>query len=162
MGTLITDIKQPILLICENGREEEIITRLARVGYDNILGYLEGGYKAWNKESDTINSISAEVFADINSTVKLNVLDVRKESEHLSEHVVDSGNLPLGDLNSNMNGLDRNTTYHVHCAGGYRSVIFISILKSRGFENLINIEGGFDDITKTSVKKTEYVCPSTL
>ena len=162
VGTMITDIKQPILLVCDKGREEEIITRLARVGYDNILGYLEGGYSAWNQEVDTITSISAEEFEDISSTIKLNVVDARKKSEFLSEHLIDSENVPLGDLNDLMGGVDKNKSYHVHCAGGYRSVIFISILKARGFENFIDIAGGFKAISETNVPKTEYVCPSTL
>ena len=162
VGTMITDIKQPILLVCDKGREEEVITRLARVGYDNILGYLEGGFQGWNKEVDSIHSISAQEFENAYSNSKINVLDVRKKSEFLSEHVIDTYNLPLDNLNSNMNELNKETTYHVHCAGGYRSVIFISILKSRGFDKLVDIAGGFNAINETSVAKTEYVCPSTL
>lgn len=147
VGTLITDLKQPILLIAPEGREEEAVTRLSRVGYDNCLGYLNGGIEAWLKagnEIDTMESISAEEFAARQQDTA--VLDVRRKSEFDAEHVVGAQNLPLDFINRNMNEIDRERPYLVHCAGGYRSVIAISILKARGFDNLINVEGGFKAI----------------
>lgn len=160
VGTLITDLKQPILLVTEAGREEEAVTRLARVGYDNTLGYLNGGFEAWKKagnETDEIESINAAQFADRYATGKEKVLDVRRQSEFDTEHVVGAQNFPLDFINRNMDKLDRNAAYLVHCAGGYRSVIAISILKARGFGRLINVESGFKAIKESGrVPVTEY------
>ena len=147
LGTLITDLKQPILLVVPEGREEEAVTRMSRVGYDNCLGYLNGGVEAWLKagnEIDTMESISAEEFAARQQDTA--VLDVRRKSEFDAEHVVGAQNLPLDFVNRNMNEIDRERPYLVHCASGYRSVIAISILKARGFELLANVEGGFKAI----------------
>lgn len=165
VGALIPDLQQPIVFISDEGREEEVVTRLSRVGYDNTLGFLEGGLEAWKnagKETDSINSISATEFEEKFKSGDANVLDVRKKSEYLSEHIEDATNLPLDYLNENMDELDKDESYDIHCAGGYRSMIASSILKSRGYENVTNIEGGFNAIAQTSVPKTEYVCPSTL
>jgi rhodanese-related sulfurtransferase len=166
VGTLITDIQQPILLVADPGREEEVITRLARVGYDHTIGYLKGGYAAWEqagKEADSILSITAEELAALRKKEKVNVLDVRKNSEYQSEHIQDAENLPLDLINDSLAQIDRSKTYYVHCAGGYRSMIFSSILRSRGYSNLIDVKGGFKAIKEQgSFPLTEYVCPSTL
>ncbi|HVZ96051.1 MAG TPA: MBL fold metallo-hydrolase [Chitinophagaceae bacterium] len=166
VGTLIPDIKQPVLLIAETGREEEVITRLARVGYDNTIGYLEGGFGAWKKagkDIDNIPSITAAELADKMSKKKINVLDVRKKSEYDSEHVVDAINAPLDFINDSMTLIDKNQTCFVYCAGGYRSMIFTSILRARGYNNLIQVEGGFKAIKETGkFRVTDYTCPTTL
>lgn len=167
VGALIPDIKQKILLVTEKGREEESVIRLARVGYDFAIGFLDGGFEAWKKEGkeiDTINSIPSTEFVEIyKSNPEINIVDVRKTGEFQSEHIVNALNLPLDFINQEMPKIDKNKTYYVHCAGGYRSMIYISILKSRGYENLINIESGYKTIVQDgSVKKTDYVCPSEL
>ena len=166
-GTLIPDIKQTILLIVDEDREEEIVTRLARVGYDNTIGYLKGGFEAWKKagkETDAIESISVDELAKrMEENPDLNILDVRKKSEHFSEHVLDSENIALDYINEHIAEVNKDKTYYVHCAGGYRSMIFNSILKARGYDNLIDVQGGFDAI-KSSVKfkVSDYVCPTTM
>ncbi|MFN8294845.1 MAG: MBL fold metallo-hydrolase [Chitinophagales bacterium] len=167
VGTLITDIKQPILLITSPGREQEVVTRLARVGYDNAIGFLEGGFDAWKnagKETDSITSVSAAAFAAAEvSNPDINILDVRKKSEYDSEHIVNAINTPLDFINESMQQIDKNKTYYVHCAGGYRSMIFTSILRARGYDNLIDVDGGFAAIKESGkFKITDYVCPSTL
>ena len=166
VGAMIPDIKQEILLVTDEGREEEVITRLARVGYDYTIGYLKGGLNAWKnagKETDQITSIDANELADIMSKEKANVLDVRKQSEYLSEHVANAENTPLDFINDSMAQLDKDKTYYVHCAGGYRSMIFTSILRARGYDKLIDVKGGFKEIKESGkFRITEYVCPSTL
>ncbi|MDJ1496655.1 MBL fold metallo-hydrolase [Cytophagaceae bacterium DM2B3-1] len=167
VGTLITDLKQPILLVTESGKEQETITRLARVGYDNCIGYLEGGFETWKvaqMETDQIESISAEQFSELLiEKSKLAVLDVRRKSEYDSEHIVGAENLPLDFLNQYMSQIKPKQTYYVHCAGGYRSMTAISILKARGFQNLVDVKGGFSAIKSVNkVPLTEYVCPTTL
>ncbi|MCA0133838.1 MBL fold metallo-hydrolase [Winogradskyella alexanderae] len=165
VGALITDIKQPILLVVPEGKSEEAVTRLSRVGYDNTLGYLEGGIEAWKKagkEIETLESISAGEFAQRSKSAQLNVLDVRKDGEFKSTHLEDAQHFALDFINEQMNEVDRNKMYYVYCAGGYRSVIAASILKARGFVNLIDIAGGFGAIKKTDVPITNFVCPSTL
>lgn len=165
VGALITDIKQEILLITEPGREEEVVTRLARVGYDNTLGYLNGGFEAWKsngKETDSIDSISATEFAEINNP-DIAILDVRKPSEFEAEHIDGAENVPLDYINETFGELNKNQKYYIHCAGGYRSMIFASILKARGFENVVDIQGGFKAIQETNAfNLTNFVCPSTL
>lgn len=166
-GTLIPDIKQTILLIADEGREEEIVTRLARVGYDNTIGYLKGGFEAWKnagKETDTIESISVDELAKrMEENPDLNILDVRKKSEHFSEHVIGSENIALDYINEHIAEVDKDKTYYVHCAGGYRSMIFISILKARGYDNLIDVQGGFTAIKESGkFKVSDYVCPTTM
>lgn len=167
VGALITDLKQPILLIIPKGKEKETVTRLSRVGYDNTLGYLKGGIKAWEhagKDLETIESISAEKFAKRYKNQNINTLDVRKESEFKSEHLEGDAvqHFALDYINDNMNAIDKDKTYYVHCAGGYRSVIAASILKARGFNNLVDIAGGFDAMKKTELPISNFVCPTTL
>ncbi len=167
VGTMITDIKQPLLLIIDEGREEEVVTRLARVGYDYAIGYLKGGIEAWmeaGKETDSIKSIKIDAFVSTYQSDKnINILDVRKASEFYAEHIVDAENAPLDYINESMLKIDKNKTYYVHCAGGYRSMIFASVLKARGYDNLINVEGGFTSIKNSGAfAVTEYVCPSTM
>lgn len=167
VGTLIIDLQQPIALVVDEGREEEVVTRLSRVGYDNTLGFLKGGIKAWKeagKEVDSIQSISPEEFE---SKLKENilVLDSRKTSEYDSEHIEDNKvtNFPLDYINLHMHKIDKNAEYYIHCAGGYRSMIMSSILKARGFENIIDVAEGFNGIKeKTNLKVSAYVCPSTM
>jgi len=163
VGALITDIKQPILLVVPKGKEEEAVTRLSRVGYDNTLGYLEGGIEAWkgaSKEIDTLESISAEEFAQRSKASNLNVLDVRKDGEWRSMHLENGQHFALDYINDKMDEVSKNKTYYIHCAGGYRSVIAASILKARGFHNLVDIAGGFGAIKKTDLATTNFVCPS--
>ncbi|TRX55938.1 MBL fold metallo-hydrolase [Fulvivirga sp. M361] len=164
IGALITDLQQPIIFLCQEGREEEVVTRLSRVGYDNTLGYLKGGIQVWKeagKELETITSIDASEFAK-RYTKDLAIADVRKPSEYEAEHVDGAENVPLDFINDNMEQLDREKEYYIHCAGGYRSMIFASILKARGFNKLIDVAGGFKAISETSVPKSDYVCPSSL
>lgn len=167
IGTLLTDIEQPILFIAEQKNIDEVITRLSRVGYDNIVGYLDGGIEAWKaagKEIDTIESISADEFAKQYkiSEGKLLVKDVRKESEYRAEHVEEAECVTLAYLSNNMTAFSKNETNYIHCAGGYRSMIAASILKSRGFDNIIDIAGGFSAIAKTEVPRSNFVCQSKL
>lgn len=167
VGALITDLKQPILLITPEGREEETVTRLSRVGYDNTLGYLEGGIEAWKaagKDIESITSIDADTFSNHFENTDIKVLDVRKDGEYKSEHLEGDKvqHFALNFINNNMSTIDKENTYYVHCAGGYRSVIAASILKARGFNNLIDVAGGFSAIKKTDLRTTDFVCPSTL
>lgn len=166
VGTLVPSVKQELLIVADSGREEEVITRLARVGYDNALGYLKGGFNEWKaagKETDEIISVDVEEFAKKMETEKINILDVRKASEYYSEHIVDAINGPLDSVNDSMTLIDKQKTYYVHCAGGYRSMVFISILRARGYRNLIDVKGGFTEIKKNNkFKITEYVCPTTM
>lgn len=167
VGTLIPDIKQEIVLVAPEGREEEAVTRLARVGYDFTIGYLKGGMDAWvaaGKEVDSIVSVSPDQLADILKKDKTaQVLDVRKASEHVSEHLVDAINAPLDFINESMLLVDKSKTYYVHCVSGYRSMMFVSILKARGFENLMDVRGGFKALKDSgNFIITEYVCPSTM
>jgi rhodanese-related sulfurtransferase len=163
---MIPDIKQEILLVCDNGRESEVITRLARVGYDYTIGYLKGGFESWEKagkEIDRIESIDAAELSKRVRAGKIEIVDVRKNSEYLSEHIVDADNAPLDFINDSMAQLDKNKTYYVHCAGGYRSMIFNSILRARGYDKLIDVKGGFKAIKESGMfSLTDYVCPTTL
>lgn len=165
VGALITDLKQPILLVVPEGKSKEAITRLSRVGYDNTLGYLEGGIDAWiasGKETDALESISAETFAERVKNGDINILDVRKDGEYSSMHLENAQHFALDYINTKMNEVSKDKTYHIHCAGGYRSVIAASILKARGFHNLVDIAGGFGAIKKTDLPMTDFVCPTTL
>jgi len=164
VGALITDLKQPIILVVPEGKAKEAVTRLSRVGYDNTLGYLSGGIQAWKasgKDTESINSISAEEFSE-KGIENLNVLDLRKDGEYKSTHLENAQHFALDFINDKMNVINKNKKYHLYCAAGYRSVIASSILKARGFNDLTNIEGGFEAIKKTSLPVSEYVCPSTL
>ncbi len=167
VGALITDITQPILLVVPEGKSEEAVTRLARVGYDNTLGYLEGGINAWieaGRSTDQIESISALDFESKSKSNSLNILDVRKDGEYASLHLKMEGvqHFALDYINSQMDQVNSNKLYHIHCAGGYRSVIAASILKARGFINIIDIAGGFGALKKTNLPLSDYVCPTTL
>ena len=165
VGALIADVQQKILLVVDEDRVEEAVTRLSRVGFDKTLGYLKGGFDAWKsagKEYDMVDSVSATYFKEAMTEESSPVVDVRKESEFLSERVVDAVNAPLDYLNDHLNTLPDEENFFVHCAGGYRSMIAASILKSRGVHNLINVEGGFKQIKEVGVEVTDYVCPSTL
>ncbi len=167
VGALITDLKQPILLVTPEGREEETVTRLSRVGYDNTLGYLDGGLDAWRnagKDIETITSITVDDFSNRFKNENIKVLDVRKDGEYKSEHLEGDNvqHFALDYINDNMNTINKDNTYYVHCAGGYRSVIAASILKARGFDKLVDIAGGFGAIKNTDLPTTDFVCPSTL
>jgi len=164
VGTIITNINQPIILVTPEGREEETVLRLARVGYDNTLGYLKGGFEAWKASGmpvETINSIPATELAEKMKQGDIDVLDVRKEGEYQSEHIENVQHLALDYLQENLDQVASDKTYHVHCAGGYRSMIASSILKSKGI-NVIDVAGGFKAIKDTDIKVTDYVCPTTL
>ena len=167
VGALITDLKQPILLVLPEGKAQETVTRLSRVGYDNTLGYLEGGIESWKaagKDIETIKSISVDEFSKHFNAEDIKVLDVRKDGEYNSEHLKGDNvkHFALDYINDNMSRIDKNQTYYLHCAGGYRSVIAASILKARGFDNLIDIAGGFGAIKNSDLPTTDFVCPSTL
>ena len=165
VGALITDIQLPIILVVPEGKEAEAVTRLSRVGYDNTLGYLEGGIEAWKnagKSIETLTSIPAIELEERMQKDTLNILDVRKDGEYASMHLENSQHLPLDFINERMNEISKDKTYHIHCAGGYRSVIFASILKARGFTDIVDIAGGFAAIKKTNLPTTDFICPSTL
>ncbi len=165
VGALIKDLNQSILLVTPKGRLEETITRLSRVGFDNVIGYLDGGFDSWkssNKEIDSIESVHSEKLAELLNKSELNVIDVRKESEFFSEHLINAKNSPLDDINNFLDSFDKENPNFIHCAGGYRSIIAISILKSRGIHNVIDILGGFGAIKKTNAPKSEFICPTTL
>ncbi len=160
VGALIPDLNQPILFVAEPGREEEVVTRLARVGYDNAIGYLEGGFDAWKKageETDRIEEIEADDFARLYQERDLKLLDLRRVSEYETQHVKGAIHFPLDFISRNMNEIDREHTYYLHCGGGYRSMIGASILRSRGFEHLVNIRGGFKALKETSLEMSDYV-----
>jgi rhodanese-related sulfurtransferase len=165
VGELIPDIKQEILLVADTGKEEETITRLARVGYDFTIGFLDGGFEKWKsaqKDIETVDRISAEEFAVRFKTENPFVIDVRKKSEFDSEHIEGAINVPLNVINNHLSEIPKDKPFILHCAGGYRSMIAASILKQRGWENFVDVEGGFAAISKTEVPRTEYVCPTTL
>ncbi len=165
VGALIADTEQPILLVAPKGREEETITRLSRVGFDKTIGYLDGGIDTWiasGKEVESITSISAEQFKKDLESKEIPVFDVRKEGEYASSHIAQAHLTPLDFLNDHLAEFPSDKDFYVHCAGGYRSVIAASILKSRGIHNLIDVAGGFADIKKAGIPVTTEVCPSTL
>ncbi|MCL6266955.1 MBL fold metallo-hydrolase [Flagellimonas myxillae] len=164
VGALIADVKQPILLIAPEGKEEETITRLSRVGFDGTLGYLKGGVEAWKnagKELDVVESIDASTFKE-RLEQKIPVFDVRKEPEFLAEHIENAALTPLDFLNDHLAEFPSEETFYVHCAGGYRSMIAASILKSRGIHNMVDVAGGFKAIKEAGIPVTDYVCPTTL
>lgn len=163
VGALIEDLNQKLILIVPEGREEEAVKRLARVGYDNTIGYLKGGvatYKNAGNNLETITSVSSETLAKEYDGAA--IIDVRKPGEFEAEHVENATTLPLDYLNDNLTVLNKNKSYHIHCAGGYRSVIAISLLKKNGYTNLIDVAGGFAALSETAIPKTTYVCPTTL
>ena len=165
VGSLITNINQKIIFIAEGGREHEVVTRFSRVGYDNTLGFLRGGIHAWlaaGFKVDKIGSISATQFANKLKEGNIVALDVRRESEYLSEHVVGVENFPLDFIHSNFAEIKPDKEYVLHCASGFRSLIAASIFQANGVRNVTDVRGGFKDIKDTGVKLTDYVCPTTL
>lgn len=163
VGDLIKDVQQPILLIGDEDRIEEAITRLSRVGFDNTLGYLEGGFESWKKagkETDSVKTVPATEFKKV--ATEAPVFDVRKPGEFQAEHVANAKHTSLSEINEHLAEYPENDTFYVHCAGGYRSMIAASILKSRGIHNLIDVQGGFKAIKEAGIETTDYVCPSTL
>jgi len=166
VGALIKDINQKIIFIAEGGREHEVVTRFSRVGYDNTLGYLRGGMHSWKAAGhkfDQIGSISAIQFANMLKDKAMEApLDVRKESEYLSEHVVGVENFPLDSIHSNFSEIKSDKEYFLHCASGYRSLIAASIFQANGVKKVTDVRGGFKDIKDSGAKLTDYVCPTTL
>ncbi|MGB1040398.1 MAG: MBL fold metallo-hydrolase [Flavobacteriales bacterium] len=166
VGALIIDINQKIIIIADEGREQEVVMRLARVGYDNSIGYLEGGFKSWldaGYEVDTIDSISAEEFKEKYENNELEApLDVRKDNEYESEHVEGISHFPLSKINEDFSQIDSKKSYYLHCAGGYRSLIATSIFKRNGVEHVTDVRGGYGAIKKTGINCTNFVCPTTL
>jgi rhodanese-related sulfurtransferase len=163
VGSMLRDVNQKLLLVIPEGKEEETIMRLSRVGFDHVLGYLKDGIEAWKEagfETDSIHTISPSAFAN-KLNAKSVVVDARKPSEYEAEHVENAINIPLDTINENFQSIPKGDDFFLHCAGGYRSVIMASILKSRGIHNLINIEKGMSGIKQTSVSCTKFVCPST-
>ena len=167
VGALINNIKQSILLVVPEGKSKEAITRLARVGYDHTIGYLQGGMQAWvaaGKAIDQLTSISSIEFENHTKKEVLSILDVRKKAEYDTMHLKLDGlqHLSLGQINLKLDKIDTQKTYYIHCAGGYRSVIAASILKANGFHNVIDIAGGFSAIKKTDLNLTKSTCSSML
>lgn len=163
VGAMIVDVQQPILLVTYEGSEEEAVTRLSRVGFDNVIGYLKGSFESWKKEGnevDTVNRITAREFTSKFKVGESTVFDVRKESEYMAEHVEESFNKPLDFINEWVSNVDAEEPFFVHCAGGYRSMIASSILQSRGIRNFYEVEGGFKAIAEAGAPKTDFVCPS--
>ncbi len=164
VGALIKDIHQPILLITPEGKEEETVTRLSRVGFDNVLGYLKGGFTTWKEAGKQVDQITSVDAATLSKAISNNaiVFDVRKPGEYTSEHIVNVANTPLDYLNEHLSEFPTKEKFYIHCAGGYRSVIAASILKARGFHNVIDVAGGYKAIKETEIERTAYVCPSTI
>ena len=163
VGALIGDVNQPLMIITPEGREEETITRLSRVGFDQTLGYLKGGIEAWKssgKEYDMISGVNAKDLEKLVKQEKVPVFDVRKENEYLSGHISSAENTPLDFLNDYLDRFPKNNPFFIHCAGGYRSVIAASILKKRGIHNLIDVQGGFKKIKETEIELSDYIFPS--
>ena len=165
VGSVIGDVKTPILLVAPSGREAEVVTRLSRVGFDHVLGHLKNGIASWieeDRELDSVNRISPETFASELNVGESVVVDVRKESEYRAEHVDEAFNKPLDFINDWFAGVGNDGEFYLHCAGGYRSMIAASILQSRGIHNFKEVDGGFSAIAKTTVPKTDFVCQSKL
>ncbi|WBV52590.1 MBL fold metallo-hydrolase [Chryseobacterium gambrini] len=165
VGALIVDVKQPILLITNENEEEETVTRLSRVGFDNVLGFLKGSFEAWKdseKEIDSVNRISAQQFEQEIKEKEAKIIDVRKESEYHAEHVDEAFNKPLAYINDWTSSIDPAEHFYLHCAGGYRSMMAASILQARGYRNFSEIEGGFSAISQTEVPVSNFVCQSKI
>jgi glyoxylase-like metal-dependent hydrolase (beta-lactamase superfamily II)/rhodanese-related sulfurtransferase len=165
VGALIPGVAQPLLLVTDEKREEEVVTRLARVGFDNTIGFLKGGFKSWvqaNKDINTIESIDANEFSDRFKNTKPLVIDVRKPGEYQAEHIENAINVPLDYLNMHLAEIPKEGEVYLHCAGGYRSMIAASILKARGWDNIIDVSGGFKAISATSVPRTAYQCSKSI
>ncbi|MCT3728807.1 MBL fold metallo-hydrolase, partial [Elizabethkingia anophelis] len=164
VGAMIVDVKQPLLLVTDEGSEEEVITRLSRVGFDNVVGYLKGGLSAWQsagKETDSVERITPEEFAQ-RYTEDAKIIDVRKEGEYAAEHIAEAYSRPLAYINTWIKDIDPKEHFFLHCAGGYRSMIAASILQARGYRNFTEVEGGFGKIKLTEVPTTDFVCQSKL
>lgn len=164
VGALITDLQQPILFVADPGREDEVVVRLARVGYDNPIGYLDGGFAAWKaagEEVDTMEEATPEAFAGMFDGAKPLTLDVRKSSEYNAEHIQGAVNFPLDFINRHMNELEANKKYYLYCGSGYRSVIAGTIMKARGIRDVVNIPGGFKALSQTGLKRSEFVPQAT-
>ena len=163
VGALIVDVKQPILLVTEVGKEEEGVTRLSRVGFDNVIGHLQGGFETWlhaGKEADVVDRITAEQFAKEVKIGEDKIIDIRKDTEYAAEHVDEAYNKPLAFINNWVKDINPEEHFYIHCAGGYRSMIAASILQARGYRNFTEIAGGFKDISATPVPRTDFVCQS--
>ena len=164
-GAMVGNVAQPILLVTPEGREEETVTRLARVGFDNTLGFLKGGIEAWknaDKQVDFVEGIDADGLKELIEKSEIEIFDVRKPGEYLSENITDAHSTSLDFINDHISEFPSNNPFYIHCAGGYRSMIAASILKSRGIHNLIDVKGGFGKIKESGIKVSDYVCPSTL
>ncbi|MEQ8425504.1 MAG: rhodanese-like domain-containing protein, partial [Cyclobacteriaceae bacterium] len=164
VGALIRGVEHPLLIVAPEGREEEVVTRLARVGFDNSLGFLKGGISAWTdagKDLDMVESISAEEYVTRVAKEKLKVIDVRKPSEYSAEHVGDAVNLPLDFINEHLSEFPKDEKFYMHCASGYRSMVAASILKARGWDNFIEVAGGVKALAEAGVQLTDFVCPTT-
>jgi glyoxylase-like metal-dependent hydrolase (beta-lactamase superfamily II)/rhodanese-related sulfurtransferase len=165
VGAMIVDVMQPILLVTDPGKETEAVTRLSRVGFDHVLGHLDGGFETWKKsgkELDTINRITADQFASQVKIAENIIIDVRKESEYAATHIQEAYSKPLAYINNWVKDIDPRKHFYLHCAGGYRSMIAASILQARGYRNFTEIEGGFNAIANTNIPKTDFVCPSKI
>jgi rhodanese-related sulfurtransferase len=165
VGALVGDVKQPLILVTEIGWEEESVTRLSRVGFDNVIGHLDGGFDVWKKagkEIDSINRITAEEFSKEVKIGESKVIDIRKDSEYSAEHVEEAFSKPLASINNWIKDIDPKEPFFLHCAGGYRSMIAASILQARGFRNFKEIEGGFNAIATTELPKTDFVCQTKI
>ena len=165
VGAVLSDVNQALLLVVDEDRVDEAITRLSRVGFDNVKGYLKGGFSSWEdsgKEIGVVETISADDFQKTYDSKKINVFDVRKLTEYQSEHIINAKNIPLNDINDFISDFDVSGENFIHCAGGYRSMIANSILKSHGIHNLVDILGGYSQIKKTDISRSDYICPSTL
>jgi glyoxylase-like metal-dependent hydrolase (beta-lactamase superfamily II)/rhodanese-related sulfurtransferase len=162
VGALIPDIKQEILIVADPGMEEEVVTRLSRVGYDNCIGFLDGGFDAWKSSGKEVDALAQVTAEELKGITNATVVDVRKSGEYLSEHLIDAINVELDYINDQMSSVPQEGTFYVHCAGGYRSVIASSILKARGYHNMVDVAGGFKAIKEAGLNVSDYVCPSTL
>ena len=163
---MIPDVKQPILLVTDADKEEEAVTRLSRVGYDNTLGYLKGGFATWKKAGKDFETSGRISVSDLEKAYEKGevplVIDVRKKSEFDSEHLVGAVNIPLNEINRHLAEIPKDKPFVLQCQGGYRSMIAASILKQRGWNNFTDVVGGFDEIKESSLPKTDYICPTTL
>ncbi len=163
VGSMIIDVKQPLLLVTDNGKEEEAVTRLSRVGFDNVVGHLKGGFAAWlnaGKETDVVDRITADQFATEVDLSKDKILDIRKESEYSAEHIEDAYNRPLAGINEWIKDINPDEHFYIHCASGYRSMVAASILQARGYRNFTEVAGGYKAISETELPKTDFVCQS--
>jgi hydroxyacylglutathione hydrolase len=165
VGAMIGDVKQAIILVTELGKEDETVTRLTRVGFDNIVGHLKGGFDTWKSagnEIDTVDRITANIFATKVKIGEDKIIDIRKQTEYGAEHVEDSYSRPLAEINEWVKDINPDEHFYMHCQSGYRSMIAASILQSRGYRNFTEVAGGFKAIVETTIPKTDFVCQSKL